>query len=207
MASSNQAEGGNVVRSMQEDARKGGAQLETAHRAWNDQWQGDAGRADWLEPDLDVAAVVPLLRSRGARSVLDLGCGVGRHACFLAGAGFEVQAMDASASGLDYAARRARDLGLTVTFGDGLMTELPYADASFDYVLSFNVIYHGDAGVVGRAVAEIYRVLMPGGLFYGTLLSYRHRNYGLGWEIAPDTFVISGSDGDKGHPHFYCDAA
>src|SRR3546814_18912529 len=69
-------------------------------------------------------------RSRGARSVLDLGCGVGRHACFLAGAGFEVQAMDASASGLDYAARRARDLGLTVTFGDGLMTELPYADRS-----------------------------------------------------------------------------
>src|SRR3546814_4239806 len=74
---------------MQEDARKGGSQLETAHRAGNDQWQSDAGRADWLEPDLDVAAVVPLLRSRGARSVLDLGCGVGRHACFLAGAGFE----------------------------------------------------------------------------------------------------------------------
>src|SRR3546814_2268190 len=78
--------------------------------------------------------------------------------------------MDASAYCLDYAARRARDLGLTVTFGDGLMTELTYADASFDYVLSFNVIYHGDAGVVGRAVAEIYRVLKPGGLFHGTLL-------------------------------------
>src|SRR3546814_11488355 len=76
-----QAEGVTVVMSMQEDARKGGAQLETAHRAWNDQWQSDAGRADWLEPDLDVAAVVPLLRSRGARRVLDLGCGVGRHAC------------------------------------------------------------------------------------------------------------------------------
>src|SRR3546814_11009186 len=117
--------------SMQEDARKGGAQLETAHRAWNDQWQSDAGRADWLEPDLDVAAVVPLLRSRGARSVLDLGCGVGRHACFLAGAGFEVPAMDASASGLDYAARSARALGLHAPFGDDLMTELPTDDPTF----------------------------------------------------------------------------
>src|SRR3546814_12385605 len=87
------------------------------------------------------------------------------------------------------------------------MTDLPYADASFDYVLSFNVIYHGDAGVVGRAVAEIYRVLKPGGLFHGTLLSKRNRNYGLGREIAPDTFVIDGAAGDKGHPHFYCDAA
>src|SRR3546814_10003058 len=101
---------------MQEDARKGGSQLETAHRAGNDQWQSDAGRADWLEPDLDVAAVLPLLRSRGARSVLDLGCGVGRHACFLAVAGSAVQAMDASGSALDYAARRTRDVCLPVTF-------------------------------------------------------------------------------------------
>src|SRR3546814_10952340 len=87
---------------LQEDARKGGAQLETAHRAWNDQWQSDAGRAHWLEPDLDVAAVVPPLSSRGARSVLAPGCGVGRHAYFLAGAGFGVPAMGASASGLAY---------------------------------------------------------------------------------------------------------
>src|SRR3546814_13301107 len=98
------------------------------------------------------------------------------------------------------------DLGLTVTFGDGLMTELPYADASFDYVLSFNVIYHGDAGVVGRAVAEIYRVLKPGGLFHGTLLSKRNRNYGPRRQIAPDTFVIAGAAGDKGHTASYCDA-
>src|SRR3546814_13790300 len=109
--------------------------------------------------------------------------------------------MDASAYCLDYAARRARDLGLTVTFGDGLMTELPYADASFDYVLSFNVIYHGDAGVVGRAVAESYRVLKPGGLFHGTLLSKRNRNYGLGREIAPQTFVIDGAPADQGTTH------
>ena len=184
-----------------------GPRTETAYRAWNDHWQSETGRADWLDPDPDVAAVVPLLKSRGARNLLDLGCGVGRHACFLAGAGFEVQAMDASTAGLDYATRQARELGLAVTFGDGLMTELPYADASFDYVLSFNVIYHGDGSVVARAVSEIHRVLKPGGLFHGTLLSKRNSNYGLGNEIAPNTFVIDGAAGDKGHPHFYCNTA
>lgn len=183
------------------------AQTETAYRAWNDQWQSEQGRADWLQLDPDVAAAVPRLRARGARSALDLGCGVGRHACFLAGAGFEVEAMDASTAGLDHAARQARDLGLDVTFRDGLMTELPYADASFDYVLSFNVIYHGDGSVVARAVSEIHRVLKPGGLFHGTLLSKRNGKYGLGKEIAPGTFVIDGAEGDKGHPHFYCNAA
>lgn len=183
------------------------AQMETAYQAWNDQWQSETGRAAWLQPDPDVAAVVPLLRSRGAKTALDLGCGVGRHACFLAGAGLEVQAMDASASGLDYAAQQARDLGLTVAFRDGLMTELPYPDASFDFVLSFNVIYHGDGGVVSQAVSEIHRVLKPGGIFQGTMLSKRHGNYGRGKEIAPNTFVVDGGEGDKSHPHFYCNAA
>lgn len=180
---------------------------ETAHRAWNNQWQSDEGRADWLQPDPDVAAVVPLLRGRGARAALDLGCGVGRHACFLAGAGLAVQAMDASAAGLDYAAQQARNLGLDVAFREGLMTELPYDDGSFDYVLSFNVIYHGDGSVVARAIGEIHRVLKPGGLFHGTLLSKRNANYGRGKEIAPHTFIVDGAPGDKAHPHFYCNAA
>jgi len=188
-------------------SRQDRAETETAYRAWNDRWQSAGGRADWLEPDPDVASAVALLRGRGARDLLDLGCGVGRHACFLASAGFAVQAMDASTSGLDHAARQARDLGLDVAFRDGLMTELPYPDASFDYVLSFNVIYHGDGSVVARAITEIHRVLKPGGLFHGTLLSKRNSNYGRGKEIAPNTFVIDGAEGDKGHPHFYCNAA
>ena len=188
--------------SMQEPAA-----MDTAHEAWENRWQSETGRADWLEPDVDVAAAVPLLRDRGARSVLDLGCGVGRHACFFASAGFEVQAMDASVAGIDYAADQARQLGLDIAFRDGLMTDLPYADNSFDYVLSFNVIYHGDGSVVSRAVSEIHRVLKPGGLFQGTMLSKRNGKYGVGKEIAPNTFVIDGAEGDKSHPHFYCSAA
>ena len=183
------------------------AQMDTAYQAWNDRWQSESGRADWLNPDPDVAAAVPLLKQRGATTVLDLGCGVGRHACYLADAGFRVFAMDASATGLDYAVHKAQELHLEVAFSDGLMTELPYDDNTFDYVLSFNVIYHGDAGVVSRAISEIQRVLKPGGLFHGTMLSKRNSKYGVGSQIAPNTFVIPGADGDKTHPHFYCSAA
>lgn len=180
----------------------------TAHQAWDHRWQSESGRSDWLDPDPDVAAVVPKLRSRNSKSVLDLGCGVGRHACYLAAMGFSVEAMDASPSGLEYAAREAEKLGLQITFREGLMTALPYPDASFDYVLSFNVIYHGDGGVVSRAISEIHRVLKPGGLFQGTMLSKRNGNYGRGTAVAPNTFVVSDAgDGDKNHPHFYCSAA
>ena len=179
----------------------------TAHRAWEDRWRSESGRADWLNPDPDVAAIVPRLQERRSRKVLDLGCGVGRHACFLASMGFSVEAMDASAAGLEFAAAEAGKHGLDVSFQEGLMTDLPYGDAAFDYVLSFNVIYHGDGGVVSRAIAEIHRVLKPRGLFHGTMLSKRNANFGLGTEVAPNTFVVGDAgDGDKDHPHFYCSA-
>jgi SAM-dependent methyltransferase len=90
------------------------------------------------------------------------------------------------------------------------MTALPFQDRAFDHVLAFNVIYHGDPTVVGKAVAEIGRVLKPGGSFQGTMLSKRNAGYGIGTEVAPNTFTRDAGDGDdadKVHPHFYCNAA
>jgi hypothetical protein len=74
-----------------------------------------------------------------------------------------------------------------------------------DYVLSWNVIFHGTMDDVGRRLGEIWRVLKPGGLFQGTMLSKRDVQFGRGRAIAPGTF-IRGND-PKAHPHFYCDLA
>jgi tellurite methyltransferase len=178
----------------------------TAHHDWDKRWQDDSGRADWLEPEIDVVAAIELLRARQARDALDLGCGVGRHAIALAEAGLAVAALDGSPSGVDYLREQAVARRLSLSAQTGLMTELPFDDGSFDYVLAWNVIYHGDAAIVDRCIAEIWRVLRPGGLYKGTMLSKRNANFGRGREVADDTFVIDGVD-DKAHPHFYCDAA
>ena len=95
---------------------------------------------------------------------------------------------------------------LDIDFRAGRMTVLPYETDSFDYILSFNVIYHGDRQIVEAAIAEIRRVLRVGGVYQGTMLSKRNASFNLGEEVAPDTFVKPGADGDKAHPHFYCDA-
>lgn len=177
----------------------------TAHLAWDQRWQTEAGRADWLTPEPDVMAWMQQHPNPTATRVLDLGCGVGRHALQFAQLGFETYGLDGSAAGLAFAQTAAAELGLTLDLTQGSILELPYEDAFFDYVLAFNVIYHGDRTVVSHAIAEIRRVLKPGGLFQGTLLSKRNRKYGLGNEIAPNTFVIP-EDDDKDHPHFYCNA-
>jgi tellurite methyltransferase len=49
-------------------------------------------------------------------------------------------------------------------------------------------------------------VLKPKALFLGTMLPTRNINYGEGRTVAPDTFVRDRAE-ERGHPHFYCDAA
>lgn len=178
----------------------------TAHLDWDNRWKTDEGRADWIKPDASVVAATELAKARGGRKVLDLGCGVGRHALYLAEAGFDVCAIDASETGIAHCRTEAERLGLEVDAQVAMMNELPFENHSFDFVVSFNVIYHGDPEIVAGTAREVGRILKPKGLFQGTLLSKRNMAFGIGEEIAPDTFIDQNAADDKTHPHFYCDA-
>lgn len=180
---------------------------DTAHLAWDAVWQTDDGSEEWGTPEPAVTAEAARLRLAGAQSALDVGAGVGRHALALAALGFKVSAFDRSRTGLERIKERAAERGLAIETGEGAMTALPFADGAFDYVLAWNVIYHGDPDVVRQAAAEIARVTRRGGVFQGTLLSKRRADFGRGVEIAPDTFVQPDAAGDKSHPHFFIGAA
>lgn len=187
-------------------AGPGDRELATAHRDWDQRWRDPKQREGWQDPDSRVREVVGELRRRSARDVLDLGCGVGRHALYLAGEGFNVTGTDASPAGIAEAQGAARRAGLAVSFRVENFLDLSFPDHSFDYVLAWNVVYHGDGNVAARVLDGVRRILRPGGLFQSTMLSKRNTAYGVGEEVARDTYVDPGDPGDKGHPHFYCDA-
>jgi SAM-dependent methyltransferase len=181
--------------------------LASAHEAWDRSWTSPAQRARWLAPEPLVQAMAPLLRARGFSRVLDVGCGLGRHAHYLAVQGLTCSGIDASQTGLDYARGEAAAAGLAIDYRVGPFYELPYADQSFDGLIAWNVIYHGDGDVAQRAIDEFARVLVPAGIYVGTMLSRRNHGYGFGREVRPHTFVVDDASDDKVHPHFYADAS
>ena len=93
--------------------------------------------------------------------VLDVGCSAGLYARTLAAAGANVHALDASRPFLEEAARLAARDGVNLTLVQGDAHALPFPDARFDLVtVGASLNEFADPA---RAVAEIARVLRPGG--------------------------------------------
>lgn len=116
-------------------------------------WETAAGRRRWARR----AAMLTEGLSAGRR-VLELGCGMGHFTRELAKTGASVVAVDISEELLAQA-RTAETTGL-VEFRRENAYELTLPDASFDAVVGSSVLHHLD---LGRALAESFRVLRPGG--------------------------------------------
>lgn len=174
--------------------------------SWEDRWRSEAGRADWVTPEQEVIELAEKLVAQGAKRALDLGCGVGRHALALALTGLDVEAFDSSAAGLEHVRSEAERYQLGIATHAGDIGALPFEDARFDLIVSWNVIYHCDDKEIRRAISEIHRILKPGGTVHATLLSKRHSDYGIGKEISPNFWIDPNADPDSAHPHYFADA-
>ncbi len=130
-------------------------------------------------PDLlDRAAI------EAGQSVLDVACGPGFTAAGAAERGAQVRGLDFSAAML--AVARARHPALTFDHGDA--EALPYADGTFDAVVSNFGIHHVPNPV--NALAEARRVLRPGGRLAFTI--WADQAYNIAWKLVFDAIRAKG---------------
>jgi SAM-dependent methyltransferase len=111
------------------------------------------------------------LRETGARRVLVVGCGYGRHVAYFARRGLDTTGLDTSRAAIDMAHQSAREDGLDLVLSCASATRMPFPDASFDAVYDHALLHHLSAEDRVLAVGEYRRVLRPGGLLVLSALS------------------------------------
>ncbi len=137
-------------------------------------------------------------------TVLDVGTGFGRHVFECARRGADVVALDFAA---DEVVQTRATLGAMVDAGEielaqfrgalrGDATRLPFADASFDVVITSEVLEHIQDDVT--AITEMVRVLRPGGTFAATVPAWLPEK--INWMLS-DEYHAPKSPG--GHVRIY----
>ena len=124
-----------------------------------------AGPVPWDQPDPppEVLAFVPTLPVGRA---LDLGCGPGRAAKYLARLGWWVDGVDFIPQAIAEATVRARQAGLeNIHFHLGPVTQLDFLSGPYDFALDVGCAHGFNADELRAYHRELLRLLKPGGHF------------------------------------------
>jgi tellurite methyltransferase len=127
--------------------------------------------------DVDIYLFDQLMRGRfdTRRRVLDAGCGAGRNLPYFLTRGFDVHAIDADAEAVAAARRLFAALASSLAADrvlEGPLDMLPWPDATMEAVVCSAVLHFArDRDHFDGMLAEMWRVLAPGGMFFARLAS------------------------------------
>jgi len=113
--------------------------------------------------------IIEMAKIKQGDQVLDVGCGSGNltlTAKRYVGTSGSVYGIDASPEMIEVARKKAQRSGATAVFKVGLIEKISYPDATFDVGVSRLVMHHLPDDLKRRGIAEIFRVLKPGGSLF-----------------------------------------
>lgn len=111
--------------------------------------------------------------------VLDLGCGDGRYAIYLAEKGFRVHGIDRSPVGLSKLASYAEKYGLEITTEEADLNTKNLPAEEYDLIIFATILDHLQKEGRDHLIREIISALKPGGYFYGDVFTRQDPGYYL----------------------------
>lgn len=158
-----------------------------------DYWENIFAQRTWgaYPPEELVRFIARSFRAVPDRSqvrVLEIGCGPGPNIWFLAREGYAAAGIDGSPTAIRQAEARLQAEHLPAAdLKVGNFSSLPWPDASFDAVLDIEALYANRMQTIRETVAEIARVLKPGGLFFGKMFGDQSTGSDSGVMLEPGT--------------------
>ena len=135
-----------------------------------------------------------LARDPKGLRVLDVGCGGGLLAEEFARLGCTVTGVDPSRESLEVARTHAQEKGLDIDYREARGEALPFADGEYPAIYCCDVLEHVDD--VGRTIAEIARVLEPGGVFLYDTINRTRRSKLMMIKVAQDWSATAWAEPD-----------
>ena len=117
------------------------------------------------KPDENLVDYFENVLAGSSGKVLELGCGPGRNAIYLAGKGYAVDAVDLSEQSLRWATERAKERDLRVNFIHNNIFDIEIEDGTYDIVYDSGCFHHIAPHRRMSYINLVQKALKPGGYF------------------------------------------
>lgn len=110
---------------------------------------------------------------------IDLGCGTGNYAIYLAGEGFDVTAVDISSSAIKIAKNNASQKGIDCNFiVADILGDLKQIQSTFNFAYDWELLHHIFPSDREKYIRDVYRLLNPGGQYLSVCFSEENLQFG-----------------------------
>jgi 2-polyprenyl-3-methyl-5-hydroxy-6-metoxy-1,4-benzoquinol methylase len=110
---------------------------------------------------------------------VDLGCGAGNYAIYLASIGFDVTGIDISPCAIEIAKKSASQKGLDCNFiVADVLGEMKEVQSTFDFAYDWEVLHHIFPSDREKYIRNVHKLLNPGGQYLSVCFSEENPQFG-----------------------------
>lgn len=166
-------------------------------RCWNEE---DAEALEkWLEGWNHAGSEeIEYFKAQGVRTICDAACGFGAHTLAFASNGFDVAAFDVSPKAVELTRAGLARYGYgDVSVQVASITNIGYDDETFDAATAYAVFDHLTEDDAKRALAEMLRIVKPGGFLLLSLDAPEEDDFLCPHELLADGSMVYGSESER----------